>query len=381
MTSWLTRGRLELRRRIRYFRGEPEAVWPVPPAGVYLNPSDADFAAYAHAPLALTWTRAGGADAAAWQEKVRVKLRELMGAPPASRSPGMPLVAAIHEMPNGLRRQTYYLPSAPRRHVPLTIVWNPATANRALPLMICLQGHNSGAHISWGEIRVAIDAQRIEHGSDYALQAVHHGHVAMCIEQIAFGERREKAIGHCWDHTCVDACNRAFLLGRTLLGERVADISIAIDWLHSRPQGLPAIDLGSIYAMGNSAGGETALYAAVLDTRIAATIASGCVGAWRKTSGARMTCPDTVVPGVLGWIEYSDVVALCAPRPLLVVSGISDHIYPYALATECAEEARPVYAAMNAADRLKTVAGPAGHRFYPDLAWPVFLDLVKAKAQ
>jgi hypothetical protein len=133
--------------------------------------------------------------------------------------------------------------------------------------------------------------------------------------------------------------------------------------------------------MGNSAGGETALFAMALDPRIEASIASGCVGPWRKANGARRTCPDTIIPGVLAWIEYSDVLALCAPRPLLVVSGVTDHIFPFALASECVEDARPVYAAMEAASRLQAVAGPGEHRFYPDIAWPAFAALLDAKTQ
>jgi hypothetical protein len=373
MRSLSKRWPLGLARRIRWLRRDANP-WPATPAGVFLNPSDADFASYDEVRLALTWARAAIADPAVWQKTVRVKLRQLLGIP-QSPKPAATLGGARETTASGLCRQTIYLPSVKRRHVPVTVVWDAAQSSR-LPVMLCLQGHTSGAHISWAEARSPADEMRIENGGDYACQAVAHGHVAICIEQIAFGERREQALIHRWDHACVDACNRALLLGRTVLGDRVADVFAVLDWLQSSEPGLPSMDIGTVRAMGNSAGAETALFATALDPRIEAVIASGCVGAWRKTSGTRKTCPDTVIPGVLAWIEYSDILALCAPRPLLVVSGVNDHIYPFHLAAECTADAEPVYAAMRAAHRLRAVSGSAGHRFYPDVAWPAFLDLL-----
>lgn len=371
--------RLELLRRIRRLRGASDIEWPVTPAGVFLNPSDADFEAYASAPLALTWHADSARDPLRWQEQARTKLRQLLGLAPETTADPKPAVNPRVTTKSGLQRRTVYLLSAPRRHVPVTVVWRSERADRALPVMICLQGHTSGAHISWGEARSPIDVERIRNGGDFAVQAVRHGHVAVCIEQIGFGERQEKAIAHRWDHTCIDACNRALLMGRTVLGDRVSEVSSVIAWLHRAGADFPAIDLSRIRVMGNSAGGETALFAAATDPAIEAVIASGCVGAWRKTSGTRRSCPDTVIPGILAWMEFSDVLALCAPRPTLVVSGDDDHLYPYRLAAECAEQARPAFAALNAADSLQTAAGPAGHRFYPEIAWKAFMDLVDAQ--
>jgi hypothetical protein len=41
-------------------------AWPAPPAAVFLNPSDADFAAYQDAPLELTSASAGTPDPIRW---------------------------------------------------------------------------------------------------------------------------------------------------------------------------------------------------------------------------------------------------------------------------------------------------------------------------
>lgn len=381
MNRMFAQWQLEFVRRLRLLHGKSEAKWPPVPADVFLNPSDADFAAYQNAKLELTWRRAARGNTPAWQVIARSKLCELLGidSPRATMTALTAIPGAATAMPD-YRRHTLYLLTASRRHVPITIVWDPQHSGEPLPVMICLQGHTSGAHISWGEARLPVDASRIKNGGDFAIQAIHYGHVAICVEQIGFGERREQALSHRWDHPCVDACNRALLLGRTVLGDRVSDVMAVVDWLQSRPEDLPANDADRIRIMGNSAGGDTAMYAMALDARIEAAIASGCVGAWRKTSGTRLTCPDTVIPGVLNWFEYSDILAMCAPRPLLVSSGVNDHLYPYHLAVECVEEARSAYSELSASSRLQAVQGPSGHRFYPDIAWPAFLNLIKAAA-
>ena len=75
-------------------------------------------------------------------------------------------------------------------------------------------------------------------------------------------------------------------------------------------------------------------------------------------------------------MEYSDVLGLCAPRPTVVVSGTTDHLYPFRLAAECAEEAREIFTAFGDASALAVVSGAGGHRFYPDSAWPIFTRLM-----
>ena len=34
---------------------------------------------------------------------------------------------------------------------------------------------------------------------------------------------------------------------------------------------------------------------------------------------------------------------------------------------------------VGAAEMLRAVSGPGGHRFYPDQAWPAFLEMTRAK--
>ncbi len=55
------------------------------------------------------------------------------------------------------------------------------------PVVICLQGHSTGMHISLGRPHYPGDEEDIAGDRDYALQAVRNGFAALTIEQRGFG--------------------------------------------------------------------------------------------------------------------------------------------------------------------------------------------------
>ena len=83
-------------------------------------------------------------------------------------------------------------------------------------------------------------------------QAVARGYIAVCIEQLCFGERRELALTPRSADPCVDAFHHALLTGRTLLGERMSDVSAVIDWLTGDEHGFAVGDIYAIDALGVS---------------------------------------------------------------------------------------------------------------------------------
>lgn len=350
---------------------------PAPPADTELSPSLAHARALDAAPLRLSWRRADVADLRVWQAEAREKLRDLTGYP-ASRATPVARHRTDYPLPGGFNRRRIYLRLWNGADAPVDAVWRAGDGPR--PVMICLQGTNSGSHLSWGETRLPPDPAKIASGGDYARQAAARGYVALCLEQSCFGERVERHISPRSASATIDTANHAFLLGRSLLGERAGDVSSLMDWLAAdgaaRDLGL-ATDPTRIFIMGNSAGGSVALHAASLDARIAGVLASGCVGFVRDTIARRRDdSAQNVVPGLLNWLEMDDVVALVAPRPLLVISGTRDHIFPYAGAVAVVESARGVYRTLGADARLAAVSANGPHRFYPDVAWPAFERLV-----
>ena len=62
-----------------------------------------------------------------------------------------------------------------------------------------------------------------------------------------------------------------------------------------------------------------------------------------------------------------------SPRPLVIVAGEKDPIFPIGGVRESFKKLKAIYRAAGAADRCRLVVGPGGHRFYASRGWPVML--------
>lgn len=361
------------RRALRWFgRAADPFAESVP--GMALSPSARHFADYDAAPLALRFAQSPEQDAAAWQAVARARLAALAGYR-RETTPPTALHAADFPLPAGGVRRRLYLRARPGVDIPVHVIM-PRNGARPAPVMLCFQGTNTGAHLSWGEVRFPADADM--KGYDFALQAAARGFVAVAVEQCCFGERGERALAPRSAAPCVDATMHALLLGRSLMGERCSDVSAVVDWITAESAALGA-DPARICAMGHSAGGSVALFAAALDTRIAGALACGCLGFIRQTIGRRRDDQgQNVIPGILAWMEMADVVGLVAPRPFVTVAGEADPIWPASGAVAVVQEARAIYEKLGGAQRLRCVTAPGGHMFRPEPSWQSFASALAA---
>jgi dienelactone hydrolase len=306
-----------------------------------------------------------GGDVRAWQRRLRRKLRELVGIWPDERGPlgARSLWKRRHRL--GTIEKIVFR-SEPGADIP-AYVCLPKKAAPPYTFFICLQGHSTGMHNS---IAVARDDNskriRVDGDRDFALGCMARGVAALCIEQRAFGERRETVQKHVSPHGCHDATMHALMLGRTLLGERVWDVDRAVDYLASRGDA----DMKRLGVMGNSGGGTISVFAAALLPRIRIAMPSCYFCTFRGGVMSIYHCADNYVPGLLGWAECADVLGLAAPRPVVVVAGKDDAIFPIAEVRKAYRQLKRIYRAAGAADRCHLVVGPEGHRFYARLAWP-----------
>lgn len=236
--------------------------------------------------------------------------------------------------------------------------------------VICLQGHSTGMHLSIAVAQDEATPVSPEGDRDFALGCLRRGWAALCLEQRAFGERREAG---CRTATgCDTAAPHALLVGRTLLGERVWDVDRAIDYLLARGDADPA----RIGVLGQSGGGTTAMFAIALLPRLAFAVPSCCFCRFRDSILAMPHCICNYVPGLVPAFDMADILALASPKPVVVVNGAQDGIFPLSGARSEFARLSAAYAAAGAAGRCRHVIGGGGHDFYAAPAWDALLGLM-----
>lgn len=249
-------------------------------------------------------------------------------------------------------------------------LWIPKLGKEKYGVVICLQGHSTGMHISMGRPLYEGDEETMNGGDrDFAVQIIKEGYAALIIEQRAFGERKSPLLDHKnnTSTTCLHASMIALMLGRTLLGERVWDISRAIDVLSAFPE----IDTEKIACMGNSGGGTATFYAACMDERIKLVMPSCAVCTYRDSIVAMRHCACNYIPKVAKYFDMGDLSCLIAPRPFIIVAGKEDPIFPKHGVEKTFETVKKIYEKAGAPENCRLIFGEEGHRFYANPSWDV----------
>lgn len=306
----------------------------------------------------------------AWQMLASQKLKELLG---------LPLIKCEDKFSIDFVKESeeytetrFYFQSEEGYFVPCHLLVPKGIEGR-IPVVICLQGHSTGMHISLGRIKYSNDDIRLKDGGrDIAIRAIQEGYCALVIEQRNFGECGGTEKGP----DCYKSSVTALLIGRTTIGERVWDVQTAIDVIGKY---FPQVDMDNIICMGNSGGGTTAFYTACLDPRIKYVMPSCAVCTYEDSIAAVFHCSCNYVPNIRNHFEMGDLAGLIAPRPFVIVCGKEDNIFPLHGVLKTFELCKSLYKAAGAENNCALVIGEGGHQFYPDLAWPVMNTYVNNK--
>ncbi len=309
--------------------------------------------------------RYDGGDVQAWRARLRRKLRQLTGETPRTRC--LLRTRRLWRRPHPLGTiEKVVFTAEPYADVP-AYVCLPKDVKPPYVFAICLQGHSTGMHKS-----IAVDRENetlsieVPGDRDFGLECMRRGLAALCIEQRSFGERRERKQEKTMSSGCHDATMQALMLGRTLIGERVYDVDRGIDYLAARGDA----DMKRIGVMGNSGGGTISLFSAALLPRLAFAMPSCYFCTFQDSIMSIGHCMDNYIPGLLKYAEMADVMGIFAPKPVVIVAGQDDPIFPIAGVRRGFRELRKIYEAQGAGDRCHLVVGPGGHRFYAQEAWP-----------
>jgi dienelactone hydrolase len=217
------------------------------------------------------------------------------------------------------------------------------------------------------------------------------GFIAVAIDGRYHGERKSGKGEIDYD----DAIVRAFHGSgeHPFYYDTVWDVMRLVDYLSTRDD----VDASRIGLIGISKGGIETYLAAAIDPRI--SVAVPCIGVqsfrwaldnndWQGRIGtiqpafdviekdAGVMKPDSafaqkfydrVVPGIAGEFDGPEILALIAPRPLLVINSDSDNHTPLPGVLECVSAAKKIYAADNATNNFAVIIQKnTGHQVKPE---------------
>ena len=221
-----------------------------------------------------------------------------------------------------------YLPDAPGKH----------------PAILAVHGHWKGAKQD-----PVVQAR--------CIGAVKLGFVVLAVDAFGAGERGiGKALGEY--HGEMTAAT-LLPIGQPLSGIQLYENMRAVDYLKSRPE----VDGEHIGITGASGGGNQTMYAMALDERFKAGSPVCSVGNYRAYLGVGC-CLCEVVPGALKFTEESGVLALTAPRALLVINATRDSPqFSVAEAKKSLAAALPVYQLYDRPDALRHTVFESGHDY------------------
>ena len=189
---------------------------------------------------------------------------------------------------------------------------------------------------------------------------VEAGLVVLAPDAVGFEDRRRTTSGtdpHPDDRDQYDRELAYRLLhGQTLAAKVITDAQTALTALRARPEIAP----GRVGILGHSFGGNTVIFHAAVDQRVAFAATSGAAGTYRSKLAHEVGIERAeVIPGVLDVFDIDDLTRLICPRPLGIFAGTDDR---YALdAATIAETTREAYREAGADDRLHVEITPGRH--------------------
>ena len=126
------------------------------------------------------------------------------------------------------------------------------------------------------------------------------------------------------------------------MGERLWDLMRCVGYLET----LASVDKSRIGCAGLSLGGEMSMWLAAMDTRVAACVSSGFLTVMDQME--RDHCMCWKIDGLRELVDFADIFALVAPRPLQCQNGLKEPATQFIvpLAREALREIRPIYADM-----------------------------------
>jgi len=143
-------------------------------------------------------------------------------------------------------------------------------------------------------------------------RTVRQGKIVLALDPRGWGESAPRPKSTGGYSTAYQTAMRALLVGKNMPGMQTMDVLRSFDYLRSRPD----VNAAGISVMGKGKGGILALYAAVLEPRIAKAESIGAPESYMAMVRMKIhdDITDLVIPGVLRDFDVPDLVKALGPR-------------------------------------------------------------------
>jgi hypothetical protein len=269
--------------------------------------------------------------AEAWQEGLRAKLFDLLQLTDLVRpSNAIAFETAVLDEKefDGYRLQTIEIQSTSTRRIRAKLAVPLNAVEGAHPAVVAIHGHS-------GSMTTPFDGEKPIY-KEFGSALAQRGFVVISTD-----------VGQ----------HEVYESERTLMGERLWDLMRCVDYLASRPD----VNNQRLGCAGLSLGGEMAMWLGAMDTRIAATVSAGFLTVMDQMEQNHCMCWK--FDGLRELVDFADIYALTAPRPLQCQNGRkeSETQFNVGLAEKALAEIHPAYNDFNASDKLMHQIHDGGH--------------------
>jgi dienelactone hydrolase len=298
-----------------------------------------------------------------WADAARERLTDLLALPSPPGDARATVVRTVTA--DGVRTEVIRLDSEPGLSLPGYLLSPEGGSRTDGRIVLALHGH--------GEVEssLAVDGVDEDYHHRFAHRLARAGHRVFVPELRGFGALSNPAIQvpgttlryWRWDAPMAYSLQTdAILYGRSMLGETVADLLQWEAWL-AASQGIETIDV-----VGISWGGDLACTYPVFSGRVGSIFASGTLGSFTEVFRTAGNAPAHCLPGVLRWLDRSDIAGLNAPTPIalhygeLDVPGPDNHSAAYNDSVPGSlTELRAIYAAAGGPEPELIISAGLGH--------------------
>lgn len=298
-----------------------------------------------------------------WAGAARERLAALLGLPNRPDDVDATVVRTVTA--DGVRVEVVRLRAEPGLSLPGYLLAPADGSGTEGRIVLALHGH--------GEVEAALAVDGVD--EDYHHRFAHRlavaGHRVFVPELRGFGALSNPALQlpgttlryWRWDAPMSYSLQTdAFLYGRSMLGETIADLRQWEAWL-AASQGIETIDV-----VGISWGGDLACSYPIFSDRVGSIFASGSRGSFTEVFRTAGNAPAHCLPGVLQWLDRSDLAGLNAPTPIaahygeLDVPGPDNHSAAYNDSVPGSiAELRAIYAAAGGPEPELIISAGLGH--------------------